>query len=329
VPFWAPLLLAGWTADLMKRPYRWLTHKFGDHRSRGAAAILVVLVLALLVPMSVVIVSLTTEAVHLVKQAAGSGSTTSALQTVVTSGKGGGSGINSKELVAFVQKNGPGAWQVAQIVFGALIAAILGAFIYLYGVYEFLVNGARIRTWVFAHSPIESRHLSRFTAAFRETGRGLFIGVGLTALAQGLVATIGYFALGIPQAAVLGLLTCITALVPSFGAGLVWAPVTAGLALTGRPGAAVVMGVIGLFVSTADNFLRPMLARYGKLEMPTFLLLLSMLGGMALLGTWGLVLGPLLVRLAIEASEILRDERFVGPKREMQLVEGEASAASD
>jgi predicted PurR-regulated permease PerM len=327
IPFWAPLVLAAWTAELVQRPYRWLGQRLGG-RHRGAAAVTVLLVLTLVVPMAVVVISLSGDAIELVKKAAGSGSTTSALQTVVTSDKG-DQGFNHRELVAFAQKNGAGVWQLAQVVFGALVAFVLGTFIYLYGAYVFLVDGLRIRQWMFTHSPIASRHLSRFTAAFRETGRGLFIGVGLTALAQGVSATVGYFVLGIPQAAVLGLLTCIASLVPSFGAGLVWVPVTAGLALTGRPGAAVTMGLIGVFVSTADNFLRPLLARYGDLDMSTFLLLLAMLGGMVVFGTWGLVLGPLIVRLAMEGFRILREEAWIGPDQEMTVVEGKTGASSD
>ena len=68
------------------------------------------------------------------------------------------------------------------------------------------------------------------------------------------------------------------------------------------------MVAIGIVVSTADNFVRPILSRYGSLRMPTFLLLTSMLGGLAIFGPWGVALGPLMVRLAVEGLEILREE---------------------
>lgn len=231
------------------------------------------------------------------------------------------------ELLGFAQQYGAGVWQVARTILGAALALLVGVIIFLFGVYEFLVEGPRIARWMHDHSPIPTRHLSRLTSAFRETGRGLFIGVGLTALAQGLGAMIGYFALGIPQAAVLGLLTCVAALLPPFGSGLVWAPVTAGLVLTGRPGAAMVMAAIGVIVSTADNFLRPVLARFGNLEMSTFLLLLATLGGIAVFGAWGLVLGPLVVRLAIEGMRMLKEERWIGPERGVSLVSESAGSA--
>jgi predicted PurR-regulated permease PerM len=62
--------------------------------------------------------------------------------------------------------------------------------------------------------------------------------------------------------------------------------------------------------------LRPIFARYGELQLSSFALLLSMFGGLALFGGWGLALGPLVVRLAIEALEIAKEEHLFGPLTE-------------
>jgi predicted PurR-regulated permease PerM len=61
-----------------------------------------------------------------------------------------------------------------------------------------------------------------------------------------------------------------------------------------------------------DNLLRPLLARYGKIQLPMFVLLIAMFGGLATVGVWGLVLGPLVVRLGVEAMAIVRDEGMLG-----------------
>jgi predicted PurR-regulated permease PerM len=69
-----------------------------------------------------------------------------------------------------------------------------------------------------------------------------------------------------------------------------------------------VLAVIGVAViGTVDNLARPYLARRGRLELPTWLVLTSMFGGVELFGGWGLVLGPLLVRLAKEALVLSRE----------------------
>jgi predicted PurR-regulated permease PerM len=79
--------------------------------------------------------------------------------------------------------------------------------------------------------------------------------------------------------------------------------------MSGRSTAAVAILVVGLVVSTVDNFARPALSRYGKLRLPTYLLFVAMLGGLAAFGAWGILLGPLFVRLAVEALALLRSER--------------------
>jgi predicted PurR-regulated permease PerM len=60
-------------------------------------------------------------------------------------------------------------------------------------------------------------------------------------------------------------------------------------------------------IGSIDNLARPWLARRGKLALPTFVVLVAMFGAVELFGGWGLVFGPLLVRLAKEALEVRRD----------------------
>jgi predicted PurR-regulated permease PerM len=84
-------------------------------------------------------------------------------------------------------------------------------------------------------------------------------------------------------------------------------PVAAGLALSGRTTAAIVMAAIGvLVIGTVDNVVRPVFSRFGQLRLPTFAILIAILGGFAVFGTWGILLGPLFVRLAVEALDIYR-----------------------
>ncbi len=157
--------------------------------------------------------------------------------------------------------------------------------------------------------------MARLGAGFRETGRGLIIGAGGTALVQCLLATTAYVAIGIPRALVLGFLTAVCSLVPFVGTGLVWIPLAIGLGAGGqywRVGVVVVMGV-GVH-SLVDNFVRPVLTRHGHLQLPTLLVLLSMLGGVALFGATGALLGPLVLRLSFESLVIeLERRRPVGP----------------
>lgn len=315
VPLWAPLVMAAWTAMLARPAHERASRKLGGSQ-RSAAVLTVGFVLLGAVPLSVLGVSLTTRAMALGKRVMSSQDGLRSLLSMVnaedterllpTSGE---LKVGTNQVIDFVREHGMGAWHALGSLAGATAAVLLGIFVFVVGFYTFLVDGQRAYGWLADHAPIERRHFHRLAQAFNETGRGLFIGVGLTAIGQGLLATIGYFALALPQAAVLGALTALAAFIPSAGAALVWIPVTAGLFIADRPAAGLTMLAIGAIVSTADNFARPMLSRFGQLRLPTFVLLIAMLGGMAAFGAWGLVLGPLFVRLTIEGLKILRDER--------------------
>jgi predicted PurR-regulated permease PerM len=67
------------------------------------------------------------------------------------------------------------------------------------------------------------------------------------------------------------------------------------------------MVVIGCVIGGLDNVVRPLLTRFGHLELHGLVIFLAMLGGMTVFGAGGLLLGPLLVRLAVEALRMLRE----------------------
>jgi predicted PurR-regulated permease PerM len=98
-------------------------------------------------------------------------------------------------------------------------------------------------------------------------------------------------------------------LLPAVGSGLVWAPMAGYLLLTGAvlKGSiliAVGAGVIGL----VDNLLRPSLV--GKdTRLPDYVVLVSTLGGLSLLGINGFVLGPLIAALFVAGWTLYRDEQ--------------------
>jgi predicted PurR-regulated permease PerM len=60
-------------------------------------------------------------------------------------------------------------------------------------------------------------------------------------------------------------------------------------------------------IGSIDNLARPWLSRRGKLQLPGFVVLVAMFGGVELVGGWGILFGPLVVRLAKEALEVRRE----------------------
>jgi predicted PurR-regulated permease PerM len=306
-PLWAPVLLAAWCAIVAKPLHQRLAKRVGG-RSKAAGVITVLLVVLALAPLVFVSLSLFAASTQLIQKLQQSGGGRDALSALVsTEPTFSVQRWDTQRAIEFVREHGAGALGAAVKVVGATTAVGVGLFVFVFGFYTFLVDGRRAWDWMVEHSPLPRPYMHRLGNAFAETGRGMLVGVGATAALQGLAMTVGFLIIAVPQALVLGLITAIAALIPSIGTALVWVPVAAALAMSGRNAAAIATVALGMFVSVVDNLLRPWLSRYGQLLLPTFVLFLAMLGGIAAFGAWGVLLGPLFVRLATEALGIWRD----------------------
>ncbi len=314
VPLWAPLVLAAWFADLLRPAILKLERLLG-RRSRAAGALIVLLAVGVLLPLIGIMVVLTSAIRELLGQVRaaldGQGSLASALL-----GDGSvGAQPGARDWADIAGHFGANAWGVLSVVARASATAAIATLVFVAALYTFALDGDRAYAWLEKHAPITREELARLAGAFRETGRGLIVAGGGTALIQGALATGAYAAIGIPRALILGPLTAVCALVPFVGTGLVWIPLALELGANGeywRAGVVVAMGA-GVH-SLVDNFVRPMLTRYGRLHLPAFVVLISMLGGVAVFGATGALLGPLLVRLCVEALAIVADRRDAAPQ---------------
>jgi predicted PurR-regulated permease PerM len=312
LPLWAPLLLASWMAIIVRPLHARLAAKVRG-RSRAAGVVTVLLVVLALAPLAAIGVSLFAATMSLIEDLQHSTGARDSLQTLLKSEPSLPNGDwEAKQWMNLARRHGGGALNAATKIFGAATAGAIGLFVFVYAFYTCLVDGRSAHVWLLEHSPLPRKHTARLSAAYVETGRGLLLGVGLTAVLQGAIATVGYLIIGVPQGLVLGLLTVFAALIPSVGTGLVWVPVAVLLLATSSTGEGVAVLVLGGIMSVADNFIRPILSRSAHLDLPMFVLFVAMLGGIGIFGAWGLLLGPLFVRLALEALRLSREQQELG-----------------
>ncbi len=318
----APALMFGaWLAHLAAPLCARVKTKLGG-KSRAAAAVATGMVLAVLLPVAGMVAIVVNLLGDLVRAIRSSGTGRAALQALLTppaQSTAEGSREALKNIVPMIEKLGSSGFAIATQVLSAASAFALQAFVLVAALFTFLAHGSELRAWLVPRLPLPREALDRLHDAFNETGRGLIIGTGLTALAQALVATVLFAATGVPRAVALGGLTFLGAFVPVVGTALVWMPVAVSLAVQGRWGAAITVAVVGAVgIGGVDNVLRPALSRWAKLSMPAVVVLLAMLGGLSLFDGFGIFLGPLLVRLGMEALDIAREARTAA-----SLVEGE------
>ncbi len=171
-----------------------------------------------------------------------------------------------------------------------------------------------IAFFVYRDGRVLGRHLSTTTERFvgprakilidlaGDTTRGVVYGILGTALAQGVLAAIGFFAAGVPGALFFGLLTFFLSFIP-MGPPVVWVPASIWLLSIGDYwwGAGLFLYGLGV-ISLIDNFLKPyFISREGKL--PFLLVFLGVLGGILAFGFIGIFLGPVLLAIGFSLAK--------------------------
>jgi len=129
----------------------------------------------------------------------------------------------------------------------------------------------------------------------RATVKGTLV-IGLV---QGFLGGVIFAILGIQGAVFWGVVMAILSLLPAIGAGLVWGPAAIFLLVAGQWIKGLILVAFGvLVISMVDNLLRPVLVGRDT-KMPDYLVLLSTLGGLSLVGISGFILGPVIAALFI------------------------------
>ena len=132
------------------------------------------------------------------------------------------------------------------------------------------------------------------TLTVSRTVRGVMYGLLGTALAQALVAVLGFLIAGVPAVPLLGIATFVFSLIP-VGPPLIWGGAAIWLFNHGYTGWGIFMLVWGfVLISGVDNVVKPMLISRGS-SLPFLLVLLGVLGGVLAFGFVGLFIGPTLL----------------------------------
>ncbi|MFZ1367688.1 AI-2E family transporter [Sphingorhabdus sp.] len=145
----------------------------------------------------------------------------------------------------------------------------------------------------------------KFTTVIRATVKGSVI----VAIVQGILGGFLFSMLDIRAALLWGVVMGLLALIPAVGTGLVWFPVGIYLLVTGSVWHGVVLLLCGFFIiSMVDNVLRPILVGQDT-RMPDYVVLISTLGGLSVMGINGLIVGPVVAAMFISAWEIFGESR--------------------
>lgn len=180
----------------------------------------------------------------------------------------------------------------------------LSLFVMSYAVFFFLQEGRSTLDRALRHVPLSGEEKNRMLNTFTNVARASLKGTGVIGIVQGALGGAAFALAGITGPVFWGMLMAVLSIVPGIGPAVIWVPGVVYLAVEGRTGAAIALGLwCVLVVSTVDNLLRPRLV--GKdTQMPDLLILLGTLGGLAMFGVVGIIVGPIIAALFLTVWEL-------------------------
>jgi len=186
---------------------------------------------------------------------------------------------------------------------GAILSFALTAF----ATFLMLRYGDRLVATIPDLLPFERTRSEALLLRIRDAVYASVYGVVTIATIQGVLCGGMFWLLGVPAAALWGLITVFASMVPFVGTAGVWVPGTVYLLVTGSWPKALVLAVWGAaVVSSVDNFLRPRLVA-GRVRLSGLAMFVAMVGGLQAFGALGIILGPVLFAAAAAILDVLRE----------------------
>jgi predicted PurR-regulated permease PerM len=146
--------------------------------------------------------------------------------------------------------------------------------------------------------PFEKDHRDRMIQQIRDVIFASVTSSLASAAAHGLLGGLAFWIAGVQAPIFWGVMMGFFSLVPVVGSALIWVPISISLMAGGHIGRGIFLVIACIvIVGTVDNVIRPWLIS-GRAEMSGLVVFISVLGGIAVFGMLGAVLGPIVVAMA-------------------------------
>lgn len=308
LPFFVPIAIAATVAVMVYPVYHWMEATV-KNKNIAALFTVVLTIIVLLIPLGIIGLLIARE--------------TADLYTQITSGQPQFTSIVFRTIEDMIQRYAPTMqinltsyagqslqWIVGNIqtVFAGTASTILALFLGVITYYYLLKDGKKFIQKLTALSPLTQAEEKQIIERLQRTINSVVRGSIIIALLQGIVTGIGLAIFGVPNAILLGSIAGIGALIPTVGTAIVIAPVIVYLFVIQDYTAAVGMLIWGsTAVGLIDNLLHPILVGKGMSIHPLFIFF-AVLGGIAIFGISGFILGPLVVGFFFALLDVYAEE---------------------
>jgi predicted PurR-regulated permease PerM len=177
-----------------------------------------------------------------------------------------------------------------------------------------LRDGRRLLQPALDLSPLTTEKTTAILSRVVATVRAVFVGTVLVAAIQGFVIGIAYWAVGVPNALLLAVVSGVLCIIPLLGAPVIYIPVGLYLFSQGKTTEAlVILGVGFIVVSQIDNLIKPFLIG-GQVNLHPMAIFFAILGGVVVFGPIGVMAGPMLLTVLLGMQDVLRE--WLGPRQQ-------------
>jgi predicted PurR-regulated permease PerM len=194
------------------------------------------------------------------------------------------------------------------VAFLGAIGTVLSFTVMLFILFFIIRDGRAIARLGSALVPLPPDRREALADRLSAVTRAVVRGTVLTSIIQGLLLGTGFALAGMPAPVVFGVLAAVLSVVPFGGTALVWGPAVIAVVVQGSYGQAAGILVVGVIVSSVDNFIKPMLIS-GRSPLPTLAVFIGVLGGLAAFGLIGLFVGPIVIALVLALIEFSREKK--------------------
>jgi predicted PurR-regulated permease PerM len=198
------------------------------------------------------------------------------------------------------------AASVGGTVMIGVAGTLVGFFLMLFLLFFLLRDGSTMMHHLTRLIPLDESRRGALVRDVSAALRAVVFGTAATAVIQGTLIGIGFALANLPSPVVLGVFAIIAAFIPVVGTAVVLVPAILYLAFTGHWGATIFLAVWALLIVAAEQLLRPMIsARHGSV--PTLAVFIGAIGGVAVFGFLGIVIGPVLLSLVVALVRIAEE----------------------
>jgi predicted PurR-regulated permease PerM len=311
--FWAAVL-----ATVFSPLQRRYVARLGGRRSLAALATMLTILGLIVVPLFLVGVAVSREAVYLHDQITSGAIDLQAplrflrRMTPLASDYLAGFGVDVDGLV---QRLSTSAIAVSQFIasralgIGQDVLRITALFfLMLYILFFLLRDGSQLVATLIRVLPLGDGRKRQLLAKFADVSLATIKGTLVVGVVQGAIGAILFWVLGIPAPVFWGSLMAVFSVLPAVGPGLIWLPAAVILLGMGQIVKGIVLIAAGvLVIGLVDNVLRPVLVGRDT-QMPDYLVLLATLGGLAIFGVSGFVIGPVIAAFFLVVWDMFAQE---------------------